>query len=41
MKNTASITNNIFDELIVTVEIIGVDKTIKSLQEARAKILIL
>lgn len=41
MTKTASITTNIFDELIVTVESIGVEKTIKSLQEARARILIL
>jgi hypothetical protein len=41
MKNSASISTNIFDELIVTVERIGVDKTIKSLQDARSNILIL
>jgi hypothetical protein len=41
MKNLASISSNIFDELIVTVERIGVDKTIKSLQEARSNILTL
>jgi hypothetical protein len=41
MKNSASITTNIFDELIVTVERIGVEKTIKSLQDARSNILIL
>jgi len=37
----ASISTNIFDELIVTVESIGVEKTIKSLQEARSRMLIL
>jgi hypothetical protein len=41
MKNLTSISTNIFDELIVTVERIGVEKTIKSLQEARSNILIL
>jgi hypothetical protein len=41
MKNSASISTNIFDELIVTVERIGVEKTIKSLQDARSNILIL
>jgi hypothetical protein len=41
MKNLASISSNIFYELIVTVERIGVDKTIKSLQEARSNILTL
>jgi hypothetical protein len=41
MKNTASISTNMFDELIVTVEYIGIEKTIKSLQEARSKILII
>jgi hypothetical protein len=35
MTKAASITSSIFDELIVTVESIGVDKTIKSLQQAR------
>lgn len=41
MINTASISNNIFDELIVTIESIGIDGTIKSLQEARTRVLIL
>jgi len=41
MTKSASISTNIFDELIVTVESIGVEKTIKTLQEARARILIL
>lgn len=41
MKSSASISTNIFDELIVTVERIGVEKTIKTLQEARSNILIL
>jgi hypothetical protein len=41
MKHLTSISTNIFDELIVTVERIGVEKTIKSLQEARSNILIL
>lgn len=41
MAKAASVSTSIFDELIVTVECIGVDKTIKSLQEARSKVLIL
>lgn len=41
MINTASISTNIFDELIVTIESIGIDGTIKSLQEARTRVLIL
>ena len=41
MNKTASgITSHIFDELIVTVESIGVDKTIKSLQQARTNIFV-
>jgi hypothetical protein len=41
MIKTASISTNIFDELFVTIESIGVDSTIKVLQEARTKVLIL
>lgn len=41
MKPFQSISNNIFDELLITVETIGVDKSIRALQEARSKILIL
>jgi len=41
MKNSASVTTHIFDELLVTVESIGVEKTIKKLQEARTEKLIL
>ena len=41
MKNSASVSANIFDELFVTVESIGVEKTIQTLQEARSKKLIL
>jgi hypothetical protein len=37
----ASLTNNIFDELLYTVESIGVENTIKRLKEARAQKLIL
>lgn len=39
-KAASGISSNIFDELIVTVESIGVDKTIKSLQQARTNIFI-
>lgn len=41
MKNSTSVSTHIFDELLVTVESIGVEKTIKTLQEARSNILIL
>jgi len=41
MDKTASISSSIFDELIVTIESIGVEKTKKSLQEARSTALIL
>lgn len=41
MDKTASISTSIFDELIVTIESIGVEKTKKSLQEARSRGLIL
>lgn len=41
MAKSASVSNNMFDELIITVECIGVDNTIKTLQEARSKKLIL
>lgn len=36
-----SLTTHIFDELFVTVESIGVEKTIKSLQEARTRMLLM
>jgi hypothetical protein len=39
-KAASGITSHIFDELIVTVESIGVDKTIKSLQQARTNIFV-
>jgi hypothetical protein len=41
MSNTASISTSIFDELIVTIESIGVEKTKRTLQEARTRGLIL
>ena len=40
MKNQPSISTTIFDELLSTVEIIGVDKTIRTLQDAKANSLI-
>lgn len=40
MKNQLSISNTIFDELLTTVEIIGLDKTIRTLQDAKAQSLI-
>ena len=41
MKLNGSISNKIFDELITTLEVIGIDKTIKTLQDAKANSLIL
>jgi hypothetical protein len=41
MKLKGSISNQIFDELMTTVEVIGIDRTIKTLQEAKANSLIL
>jgi len=41
MKLNGSISNQIFDELMTTVEVIGIDRTIKTLQEAKANNLIL
>ena len=41
MKINGSISNKIFDELMTTVEVIGIDRTIKTLQEAKANSLIL
>lgn len=41
MKLTGSISNQIFDELITTLEVIGIDRTIKTLQDAKANSLIL
>jgi hypothetical protein len=40
MRKELSISNLIFDELLTTVEIIGLDKTIKTLQDAKAQSLI-
>ena len=37
----ASISTAIFDELLTTVEVIGIESTIKALQEAKSKSLIL
>jgi hypothetical protein len=41
MKLNGSISNQIFDELMTTVEVIGIDRTIKTLQEAKSKSMIL
>jgi hypothetical protein len=41
MKLNGSISNQIFDELMTTVEVIGIDRTIKTLQEAKANNMIL
>jgi hypothetical protein len=41
MKLNGSISNQIFDELMTTVEVIGIDRTIKTLQDAKANNLIL
>lgn len=41
MKLTGSISNQIFDELITTLEVIGIDRTIKTLRDAKANSLIL
>jgi chromosomal replication initiation ATPase DnaA len=41
MKMSASISSQIFDELLTTLELIGVENTIKTLQEAKSKSLIL
>jgi hypothetical protein len=41
MKLNVSISSRIFDELITTLEVIGIDRTIKSLQEAKSNSLIL
>ena len=40
MKKVLSISNQIFDELLSAIEIIGLDKTIKTLQDAKAHSLI-
>lgn len=40
-KNLVSISNSILDELLITVESIGIGSTIKSLKEARVKTLII
>jgi hypothetical protein len=40
MSGTKTLTNNIFDELLYTVESIGVENTIKRLKEARTQKLI-
>ncbi len=41
MKITASVSSQVFDELLTTVELIGVDRTIKTLKEAKSNHLIL
>ena len=41
MKINGSISNKILDELITTVEVIGVERTIKTLQDAKSNSLIL
>jgi hypothetical protein len=41
MKNSISISSQIFDELLTTVEIIGVDATIQTLKDAKSNSLIL
>lgn len=41
MKINGSISNKIFDELMTTVEVIGIERTIKTLQEAKSKSLLL
>lgn len=41
MKLNGSISNKIFDELMTTVEVIGIDRTIKTLQDAKANSMIL
>jgi chromosomal replication initiation ATPase DnaA len=40
MKKELSISNQIFDELLSAIEVIGLDKTIKTLQDAKAHSLI-
>lgn len=41
MENKISISTKIFDELLSTVEVLGVDRTIKTLKEAKTNSLIL
>ena len=41
MKNNLSVSSRVFDELLNALEMIGIENTIKSLQEAQAKSLIL
>lgn len=41
MKISGSISNKIFDELMTTVEVIGIERTIKTLQDAKANSLLL
>lgn len=41
MKINGSISNKIFDELMTTVEVIGIERTIKTLQDAKSNSLIL
>jgi len=41
MKSSASISSLVFDELLNSIELLGVDNTIKTLKEARSKKLIL
>jgi hypothetical protein len=41
MKNNVSISSQVFDELLTTIEIIGLDKTIQTLKDVKANSLIL
>jgi len=41
MKSSAFISSQVFDELLTTIEVIGVDSTIKTLKDAKCKKLIL
>lgn len=41
MKISGSISNKIFDELMTTVEVIGIERTIKTLQDAKSNSLLL
>ena len=41
MKGSVSISSQIFDELLTTVEVLGIDKTLQTLKDAKANSLIL
>jgi hypothetical protein len=41
MKNNVSISSQVFDELLTTIEVIGLDKTIQTLKDVKANSLIL